>query len=47
MSARTIYSVRDRRGATHPVTDAERAERLARAGYRVTATTIADRTADS
>jgi len=33
----TIYSVRDGRGVAWPVLDAERAERLSRAGYRVTA----------
>ena len=37
----TVYTVRDARGGTHPVTDADAAERLSRAGYRVTATTIA------
>lgn len=33
----TVYTVRDARGGTHAVTDADRAERLSRAGYRVTA----------
>ena len=33
----TVYTVRDGRGGTHPVTDTERAERLSRAGYRVSA----------
>jgi len=35
----TVYTVRDGRGGTHAVTDAARAERLSRAGYRVTALT--------
>jgi hypothetical protein len=35
----TVYTVRDDCGETHPVTDAERAERLSRAGYVVTART--------
>jgi hypothetical protein len=35
----TVYTVRDGRGGTHVVTDADRAERLSRAGYRVTART--------
>jgi len=35
----TIYTVRDERGVTHPVFNAERAERLSRAGLTVTATT--------
>jgi hypothetical protein len=35
----TVYSVRDARGDTHLVTDLERADRLSRAGFRVTATT--------
>ena len=35
----TVYTVRDPRGETHVVTDATRAERLSRAGYRVTALT--------
>lgn len=35
----TVYTVRDERGNMHPVTDAERAERLSRAGFRVTART--------
>lgn len=35
----TIYTVRDDRGVTYPVFDAERASRLSRAGLRVTATT--------
>ena len=34
-----IYTVRDDRGVTYPVFDAERAERLSRAGLRVTART--------
>jgi len=33
----TVYTVRDGRGDAHPVTDADRAERLSRAGYRVSA----------
>jgi hypothetical protein len=33
----TVYSVRDDRGVTYPVFDAERAERLSRAGLTVTA----------
>ena len=35
-----IYTVRDGRGVTYPVFDAERAERLSRAGLRVTARTV-------
>jgi len=35
----TVYSVRDARGDVVPVTDPERAERLSRAGYCVTAKT--------
>jgi hypothetical protein len=35
----TIYSVRDDRGDVVPVTDPERADRLSRAGLRVTAST--------
>jgi hypothetical protein len=35
----TVYTVRDDRGGTHLVTDAERAERLSRAGLTVTART--------
>ena len=35
----TVYTVTDDRGDAHPVTDAERAERLSRAGYVVTART--------
>jgi len=35
----TIYTVRDERGVAVPVTDAERAERLSREGYAVTAET--------
>lgn len=35
----TIYTVRDDRGVTHPVFDADRAERLSRAGLTVTAET--------
>jgi hypothetical protein len=34
---RTVYTVADARGVRWPVTDADRAERLSRAGYRVTA----------
>ena len=34
-----VYTVRDDRGVTFPVFDAERAERLSRAGLRVTART--------
>lgn len=37
----TVYRVRDHRGGTHPVTDAECAERLSRAGYLVTVETRA------
>lgn len=33
----TIYTVRDDRGVCWPVFDAERAGRLSRAGFRVTA----------
>ena len=33
----TVYTVRDERGEAWPVFDAERAERLSRAGLRVTA----------
>lgn len=33
----TVYTVTDKRGASHPVTDTERAARLSRAGYEVTA----------
>jgi len=33
----TVYTVRDDRGVTYPVFDAERAERLSRAGLTVTA----------
>lgn len=36
---RTVYRVRDHRGGTHTLASAERAERLARAGYVVTAET--------
>ena len=39
MSATNVYTVRDERGVTYPVFDAERAERLSRAGLRVTART--------
>jgi len=39
MSAETIYTVRDERGVTHPVFDAERAARLSRAGLEVSAIT--------
>ena len=39
MSAKTVYTVRDERGVTYPVFDAERAERLSRAGLAVTART--------
>jgi hypothetical protein len=35
----TIYTVRDERGVTYPVFDAERAERLSRSGLSVSATT--------
>jgi len=35
----TVYTVRDERGVTYPVFDAERAERLSRAGLEVSATT--------
>jgi len=35
----TVYTVRDTRGGMHPVLCAERAERLSRSGFRVTATT--------
>jgi len=35
----TVYTVTDTRGITHPLTDAERAERLSRAGFEVTAQT--------
>ena len=35
----TVYTVRDDRGGMGVVTDAERAERLSRAGLRVTAVT--------
>ena len=34
-----VYTVRDECGVTYPVFDAERAERLSRAGLRVTART--------
>lgn len=37
MTTTTIYTVCDDRGATHLVFDAERADRLSRAGLRVTA----------
>lgn len=37
--AETIYTVRDDRGVTYPVFDAERAERLSREGLSVSATT--------
>ena len=33
----TVYTARDDRGVTYPVFDAERAERLSRAGLTVTA----------
>jgi len=33
----TVYTVRDDRGVTYPVFDAERAERLSRSGLTVTA----------
>jgi hypothetical protein len=33
----TVYTVYDDRGVTYPVFDAERAERLSRAGLTVTA----------
>lgn len=33
----TVYTVTDERGGTHPVTDPDRAERLSRADYKVTA----------
>ena len=33
----TVYTVRDERGVTYPVFDAERAERLSRSGLSVTA----------
>ena len=36
---RTLYTVRDGRGVAWDVEDAERAERLSRAGLRVTART--------
>jgi hypothetical protein len=36
----TYYRIRDARGQTTLTTDAERADRLARAGLRVTATTV-------
>lgn len=35
----TVYTVRDDRGTAHPVTDPDRAERLSRAGLKVTAVT--------
>ncbi|MFW5964387.1 MAG: hypothetical protein ACOCQM_05930 [Natronomonas sp.] len=35
--ANTVYTVTDDRGVSWPVCDAERAERLSRAGLRVTA----------
>ncbi len=35
----TIYTVTDRRGLSYSVKDPDRAERLSRAGYRVTAIT--------
>jgi len=35
----TVYTVRDDRGVTYPVFDAERAGRLSRAGLTVTART--------
>jgi len=35
----TVYTVRDERGVSWPVFDAERAERLSRAGLRVSALT--------
>ena len=38
-SAVTLYTVRDDRGIEHTLTDADRAERLAREGLRVTAET--------
>jgi len=37
--SKTVYTVRDERGAAVPVTDPVRAERLSRAGLTVTATT--------
>jgi len=36
----TVYTVTDDRGCSTCVTDPDRAERLSRAGYRVTATTF-------
>ena len=36
----TIYTVRDDRGHAWPVLDADRAERLSRAGLRVSAVTV-------
>jgi len=39
MTARTTYAVRDGRGLVARVTDADRAERLSRAGLTVTAVT--------
>ena len=39
MSVRTAYIIRDERGAVHRTTDTERAARLARAGFCVTAVT--------
>ena len=35
----TVYTVRDERGVAWPVFDAERAERLSRAGLQVSALT--------
>ena len=35
----TVYTVRDERGVVWPVFDVERAERLSRAGLRVSALT--------
>lgn len=40
MTVTTIYTVRDDRGGSHPVFDAERAERLSRAGLDVTAVSL-------
>jgi len=39
----TTYTVTDDRGISYRTTDTERADRLARAGLRVTAVTEADR----
>jgi hypothetical protein len=39
-STETVYTVSDDRGVSWPVFDAEKAERLSRAGLRVTSRTV-------